>query len=89
MGIRPKEKEEKIEEKQKEREERKPIKRKIGGEKKRKIFSVFRRSNLDNPRVKVDPRNEGYAWVQKSWSFVKLYEVENFPTLIISSLKAI
>ena len=34
-------------------------------------------------RGKVSPRNEGYAWVPKSWSFVKLHEVENFPTWII------
>ena len=32
---------------------------KKGGEKKMEIFSVFRRSNLDGPRVKVDPHNEG------------------------------
>ena len=64
-------------------------KRKKGGEKKRGIFPAFRRSNLNDPRVKVDPRNESYAWVPKSWSFVKLQEVENFFTLIISSLKVI
>ena len=38
---------------------------------------------------KVDPRNEGYVWVQKSWSFVKLHEVGNFPTCVISILKVI
>ena len=37
---------------------------------------------------KVDPRIESYAWVPKSWSLVKLYEVENFLTLNIFSLKA-
>ena len=37
---------------------------------------------------KVDPRNEGYAWTPKYWSFVKLHEVGNFPTCDISSLKA-
>ena len=37
-----------------------------------KIFSAFRRSNLDCPRVKVDPRNEDYEWVPKFRSFVKL-----------------
>ena len=37
---------------------------------------------------KVDPRNKSYAWVPKSGSFVKL-QVGNFPTWIISSLKAI
>ena len=53
------------------------------------IFLAFRRSNLDDPRVKVDPHIAGYAWVPKSWSFVKLREVRNFPTWIISSLKVI
>ena len=40
-------------------------------------------------RGKVDPRNEGYAWVPKSGSFVKLQEVGKFSTLIIYSVKAI
>ena len=40
-------------------------------------------------RSKVDPRIESYVWVPKSWSFVKLHEVENIPTWIISSLKPI
>ena len=40
-------------------------------------------------RGKVGPRNEGYAWVPKSGSLVKLQEVGNFPTWIIFSLKAI
>ena len=39
-------------------------------------------------RGKVDPHNGGYAWVPKSRSLVKLQEVGNFPTWIISSLKA-
>ena len=38
---------------------------------------------------KVDLRDESYAWTPKSWSFVKLHEVGNFPTCFISSLKAI
>ena len=38
---------------------------------------------------KVDLRYKSYAWTPKSWSFVKLHEVENFPTCVISSLKAI
>ena len=38
---------------------------------------------------KVDLRDESYAWTPKSWSFVKLHEVGNFPTYVISSLKAI
>ena len=40
-------------------------------------------------RGKVGPYNEGYTWVPKSWSFVKLHEVENFRTWNISSLKTI
>ena len=35
---------------------------------------------FDCPRRKVDPRIAGFAWVPKSWSFVKLREVGNFPT---------
>ena len=58
-------------------------KRKKEGEREREIFPVFRRSKLDGPRVKVGPRNKRYVWVPKSVSFVKLQEVENFPTLII------
>ena len=38
---------------------------------------------------KVDLRDESYAWTPKSWSFVKLHEVGNFPTCVISSIKAI
>ena len=38
---------------------------------------------------KVDLRDESYAWTPKSWSFIKLHEVGNFPTCVISSLKAI
>ena len=61
-----KEKEKKKEGKKMDRE------RKKGGEKKKEIFSMFRRLNLHGPRVKVDPHNEGYAWVPKSRSFFKL-----------------
>ena len=64
-------------------------KRKKGEERKRKIFSAFQWSKLDSPRIKVDPCNESYAWVQKLGSFVKLQEVGNFLTRVISSLKAI
>ena len=39
-------------------------------------------------RDKVHPCIESYAWVSKSRIFVKLHEVENFPTWNISSLKA-
>ena len=38
---------------------------------------------------KVDLHDESYAWTPKSWSFIKLHEVGNFPTCVISSLKAI
>ena len=38
---------------------------------------------------KVDIRDENYSWTPKSWNFVKLHKVENFPTCVISSLKAI
>ena len=58
-------------------------------QKKREIFSAFRLSNLDGLRVNVDPRIAGYMWVPKSWSFVKLCEVRNFLTCIISNLKII
>ena len=53
----------------------------------------FLRSTKIGPQVfigsegKVDPRNEGYAWTPKYWSFVKLHEVGNFPICVISSLK--
>ena len=47
------------------------------------FFPTFQRSNLDGPRVKVDSCNEGYTWVPKSGSFVKLQEVGSFPTWII------
>ena len=58
-------------------------------------FSFFLRSMKIGPQVfvgtegKVDPCDESYAWAPKSWSFVKLHEVGNFPTCVISSLKAI
>ena len=46
-------------------------------------------SVLVGKRSKVGPRNESYAWIPKSVDFSKLREVENFPTLFISSLKGI
>ena len=55
----------------------------------------FLRSTKIGPQVfvrtegKVDLCDESYAWTPKSWSFVKLHEVENFPTCVISSLNAI
>ena len=77
------------EEKKLEKEKKIEGERKKGGEKKREIFPAFQQSNLNGLRIKVDPRNEGYAWVPKSGSFVKLQEVGNFPTWILSSLKVI
>ena len=56
-------------------------------ETKREIFPAFRRLELDGPRRKVDPRIASYAGVPKSWGFVKLHEIGNFPTLNIFSLK--
>ena len=61
------------------------------------ILSIrfFLRSTKIGPQVfvgtegKVDLRDESYSWTPKSWSFVKLHEVGNFPTCVISSLKAI
>ena len=55
----------------------------------------FLRSMKIGPQVfigiesKVDLHDESYAWTPKSWSFIKLHEVGNFPTCVISSLKAI
>ena len=77
-----KEKEEQTREREKNRIERER-------NKKMDIFPAFRRSNLDGSRVKVDPHIKGYAWVLKSWSFVKLHEVRNFSTLIIYNIKVI
>ena len=64
-------------------------KREKAERKKNEIFPTFRRSELDGPRRKVDPCIVSSAWVPKSWSFVKLHEVKNFPTRIIFSLKVI
>ena len=75
-------------EKESDREREREIEREREREIEKGIFSVFRRSNPDGLRVKVDPRIVGYAWVPISWSFVKLHEVGNFPTLTIFSLKA-
>ena len=58
-------------------------------------LSFFFRSTKIRPHVfvgtegKVDLRDKSYVWKPKSWSFVKLHEVGNFPTCVISSLKAI
>ena len=56
-------------------------------ETKREIFPAYQWSELDGLRRKVDPRIASYALVPKSWSFVKLHEVRNFPTWNIFSIK--
>ena len=38
---------------------------------------------------KVYLHDERYTWTPKSWSFIKLHKVGNFPTCVISSLKVI
>ena len=61
------------------------------------IFSLhlFLKSMKIGPQVfigtegKVVLHDESYTWTPKSRSFVKLHEVENFPTCVISSIKAI
>ena len=65
-------------EKKREKEKRKRRKKKTVCGKKRKrerekdkIFPMFRRSELDNPRTKVGPRNKSYTWVPKSEFFVE------------------
>ena len=55
-------------------------KREIERETQREIFSAFQQSKLDDQRRKVNPRIARYTWIPKSWSFVKLYKVGNFPT---------
>ena len=35
-------------------------------------------------RSKFHPRNEGYTWVPKSRSFIKLQEVGNFPRIFLT-----
>ena len=65
----------------KRKKEKKKEKKKysVRGKKKKKkkergkenIFSVFRRSELDSPRIKVVPRNKSYAWIPKSKFFVE------------------
>ena len=63
-------------EKKRKKEKKKRRKKKCVKKKKErgkeKIFSVFRRSELDSSRTKVGQRNENYAWVPKSKFFVKV-----------------
>ena len=77
--------------KKKKGEERKE--RKKNGERERERWREKHKGRFsrcsDGLRRKVNPRIASYAWVLKSWSFVKLHKVENFPTWIIFSLKAI
>ena len=62
--------------------------RKKRGRKEKEVFLAFRWLELDGPRRKVAQHIASYVWVPKYWSFVKLHEVGNFPTLNIFSLKA-
>ena len=91
--IRPKEKRNKRENRGKPRKKMRGKNRTEGKQTERErekmeIFSVFRRSKLDGLRRKVDPRIASYVRIPKSWSFVKLHEVGNFPTWNIFSLKS-
>ena len=88
--------------KRKKERRRQTVREREGGEKRerekgkrgKEVFRYSLRSTKIKPSVfigarrKVDPRIASYAWVPKSWSFVKLHEVGNFPTLNIFSLKA-
>ena len=62
---------------------------------KKKVFCFSLRSMeieltvLVGSRGKVHLRDESYAWAPKLGSFVKVQEVGNFPTWVISSLKSI
>ena len=97
MGANKKEKEvrwKKKEGNERNRTQRREKRKKKGEQKKKKkkkkeFFLAFRQSKLDGPRRKVGPIIASYALVPKSWSFVKLHEVRNFPTLSISNLKVI
>ena len=71
------------------KENRGRVVREKGGEIEIEIFLVFRQLKLDGLRIKVGPRNESYAWVPKSGSFVNLQDVRNFHTRVIFNLKAI
>ena len=65
-------------------EKKKERKRKGKKRKKREDFPALRRSKLDSPSTKVDT-----VWIPKTWSFDKLYKVENFPTRFTLRLKAL
>ena len=62
---------------------------------KKKVFNLSLRSTeiglsiFFGARGKVSLCNKGYAWVPKSWSFVKLHKIRNFPTWIIFNLNNI
>ena len=53
------------------------------------LSQIYEKRTFVGTEGKVDLRNESYAWTPKSWSFVKLHEVGNFPSCVIFSLKAI
>ena len=85
-GKEEKKMEEKKKTEQREREKRK--KKKRGFPLLSKIYKNWA-VDFHRRRGKVGPHNEGYAWVPKFGSFVKPQVVGNFPTRIISILKAI
>ena len=63
-------------------------KRKKGEERKHENFPAFRRSKLNGSRIKVGSTQRELRVGTKSGSFLKLQEVENFPTRVFSSIKA-
>ena len=79
------------------RNEKKDRRERVSEEREKGIFFFFylslrsteiKLSVFVRARRKVDPRIASYAWVPKSWSFIKLHEVKNFLTLNIFILKA-
>ena len=72
----------KMKEERNEREKEREREREGGGSKKFHLSlrsKVIELSVFIGARRKVDPRIISYAWVPKSWNFVKLHEVGNFP----------
>ena len=90
-----KDKKTEVQRKKKKRNRQRVRARKREREKEKWVFRFSLRSTeigpsvFVRPRRKVHPRIESYVCVPKSWSFVKLHEVGNFPTLNISNLKVI
>ena len=74
--------------KEKKKDNRRGEREKIGEREKKSFFFSSLISKIYGNRIvgfhrskrQVGPRIESYAWVPKSWSFVKLHEVGNFLT---------